>query len=169
MTLAGVGGTYRLVDFVPAHLPELTDLWVEAWTKTMPAIDFEARRAWFVDRLSETRKNGAGVVCAMDKATGTMAGFLTLDAESGHIDQLAVAPAYWSKGAAKALLDDAKRRSHGTLRLDVNQDNPRAVHFYEREDFHRRTAAANPTSGMKTWRYEWNSDLTRTPAPGRST
>jgi putative acetyltransferase len=85
-----------------------------------------------------------------------MAGFVTLDIESGHIDQLAVAPAFWSKGAAKALLDHAKRQSDGVLRLDVNQDNPRAVRFYEREHFRRRTAAANPMSGMKTWRYEWS-------------
>lgn len=169
MTRKDAGAAYRLVDFVPAHLPELTDLWVEAWMKTMPAIDFEARRTWFVDRLSEMRRQGATVTCAFDAATGAMAGFVTLDAESVHIDQLAVAPAYWSKGAANALLDHAKRQSHGALRLDVNQNNPRAVRFYEREDFHRRTAAANPMSGMKTWRYEWSGDLTRTSARGPDT
>lgn len=169
MTAEEAGAAYRLVDFVPAHLPELTDLWVEAWTETMPAIDFEARRAWLVDRLSEMRRQGATVTCAFDAATGTMAGFVTLDAESVHIDQLAVGPAFWSKGAATALLDHAKRRSHGTLRLDVNQDNPRALRFYEREDFHRRTAAANPMSGMKTWRYEWSGDVTCTSARGRDT
>lgn len=146
---------FRLIEFVPAHLPELTDLWVAAWAKTMPAIDFEARRTWFVDRVVELRAQGVTITCAFDTATGTMAGFITRDPETGHIDQLAVAPAYWSKGAAKTLLDDAKQKSSGTLRLDVNQDNPRAIRFYDREHFTRRTAAANPTSGLKTWRYEW--------------
>jgi hypothetical protein len=29
-------------------MPELVDLWIDA-VRTMPAIHFEARRAWFVD------------------------------------------------------------------------------------------------------------------------
>ena len=146
---------YRLIAFDTAHLPELTDLWITAWTKAMPAIDFESRRTWFVDHLIAMRDRGVDVICAFDAANGTMAGFVTLDSKSGHIDQLAVAPTYWAQGAALSLIDEAKRRSPRLLKLEVNQDNPRAARFYEREGFTRRAASANPVSGLKTWRYEW--------------
>ena len=120
----------------------------------MPGIDFEARRVWFVDHLKALGARGDDVACAFDSHNGTMAGFITLERASGHIDQLAVAPAYWGKDAAAALVRWAKRlASH--LHLDVNQDNPRAARFYEREGFRRTAAGVNPTSGRKTWRLEW--------------
>ena len=84
-----------------------------------------------------------------------MAGFITLDPKSGHIDQIAVAPGHWGRGAAATLIADAKSRAPGCLRLEVNQDNPRAVRFYEKQGFRRRAAGVNPNSGLKTWRYEW--------------
>lgn len=150
-----MSGRFRLVAFRIAHLPELTDLWIAAWARAMPSIDFEARRTWFVDHLIALRDAGVAVVCLFDEANGAMAGFITLDPKSGHVDQLAVAPAYWSKGAADGLIAEAKRRAPGRLKLDVNQDNPRAVRFYERHGFSRRAAGSNPNSGLKTWHYEW--------------
>jgi putative acetyltransferase len=147
--------SYRLAAFDDALLADFTELWVAAWSNAMPAIDFEARRAWFVDHLAAMRAQGVAVTCAFDEE-GALAGFITLDRASGHIDQLAVAPGHWSKGAAAALLDEAKRRAPGTLKLDVNQDNPRAMRFYEKHGFRRRAAGVNPTSGLKTWRYEWS-------------
>jgi putative acetyltransferase len=150
-----VTARYNLIAYVPAHLPELTDLWVAAWKRTMPTIDFEARRAWFVGHLTGMQETGVDVTCAFDASRGEMAGFVTLDPSSGHIDQLAVAPTHWSLGAADDLITHAKTHVPGVLRLEVNQDNTRAVRFYERHGFHRRAASLNPTSGLKTWRYEW--------------
>ncbi len=37
---------------MPADLPETIDVWVAAWQAAYPAIDFEARRGWTVDRIS---------------------------------------------------------------------------------------------------------------------
>jgi putative acetyltransferase len=99
------------------------------------------------------------IVCAFDVADGSMAGFVTLD-EGGHVDQLASATSAWGRGAAKALLDESKRRSP-RLHLDVNQENPRAVRFYEREGFQRTGAGVNPVSGRATWRYMWRADSSR--------
>lgn len=121
----------------------------------MPAIDFEARRAWFVDRIVELRDSGATIVCAFDALDGRMAGFITLE-NGGHIDQLAVAVHAWGAGAAVALLNEIKRMSAGgALTLDVNQDNMRAVRFYEREGFRRTGEGRNTASGLATWRYQW--------------
>jgi len=146
---------YALHGFVDGHLVELVDLWVAAWTKAMPAIGFEARRVWFVDHFQLLRDSGVAVTCAFDERNGEMAGFITFDPESGHIDQLAVAPKHWGSPAAGKLLIDAMTRAPGILRLEVNQDNPRAVRFYEKHGFHRRAAGINPNSGLRTWHYEW--------------
>jgi putative acetyltransferase len=147
-------GSFTLHDFVLAHLPELTDLWVASWQAAMPAIDFEARRSWFVDHLSALQRDGAQIVCAFD-ADGTMTGFITIDPANGYLDQLAVAPRYWGGQAATQLLDEAKRRAPAAIELQVNQDNGRAVAFYERNGFARAGESVNPRSGFKTWHYRW--------------
>lgn len=146
---------FAIHAFVPAHLAELTDLWVSAWAAAMPSIDFEARRRWLVDHLGALRGRGALVWCAFDSANGQMAGFITLDLASGLIDQLAVAPSCQGSGAAEALLSLAKGEARGALALDVNEDNPRAIRFYEREGFVQAGQGVNPLSGLKTRRYEW--------------
>jgi putative acetyltransferase len=142
---------------VPGHLPELVDLWVEAWRQTMPAIDFEARRAWFVDHLVAQQDKGAQIVCAFDAYTAEMAGFITIEPASGYINQLAVAHSFWGSAAAAELLVEARRRSPAELWLDVNQDNPRAVRFYEKQGFERESESVNPNSGLKIWRYRWRA------------
>ena len=148
---------YALYDFVSGHMPELADLWVESWRAAMPAIDFETRRVWFIDHLSALRANGAQIVCAFDMGTGSMAGFITIDPLGGHLDQLAVAPRFWGHAAAAALLDEAQRRSPDQIWLEVNQDNARAVRFYERRGFVRESESVNPRSGLKTWGYRWRA------------
>lgn len=146
---------FRIVAFVSANLSEATDLWVEAWARTMPDLDFQARRAWFVAHIAQMRDRGAEFICAFDADDGHMAGFITHE-KPGQIDQFAVAARDWGSGAAAALLDEAKRLSAGgSLMLDVNQDNPRAVRFYEREGFNRVGEGRNQSSGLATWRYEW--------------
>lgn len=144
---------FQIHAFVSAHMAELVDLWVSAWAQAMPSIDFEARRGWFVDHLSALRDAGTDVWCAFDVSNGAMAGFITLDASSGLINQLAVAPAYWGHGAAQSLLAQALRAASGPLVLDVNEANARAVRFYEREGFRRVGEGINPNSGLKTLRY----------------
>lgn len=148
---------FNLIGLVPAHLPELADLWVAAWTKAMPAIDFEMRRGWFVDHLVAMRDRGALVCCAFNPENGEMAGFVTLEPATGLVDQLAVSPALWGSAVARELLDWARQNSQGALELDVNQDNARAVRFYEREGFERVSEGVNPNSGLRTWHYCWRA------------
>ncbi len=146
---------FRIVSFVSANLAEATDLWVEAWTRTMPGVDFQARRDWFVTHIAQMRDRSADIVCAFDVADGHMAGFITHE-KPGYIDQFAVAVRDWGSGAAAALLNEAKRiGAGGTLTLDVNQTNLRAVRFYEREGFERVRDGRNAASGRATWHYRW--------------
>jgi putative acetyltransferase len=134
-------------------------MWIEAWSRAMPAIDFEARRSWLVDHLIALVDGGASVCLAFDPANGSMAGFVTVAPQGGHVDQLAVGSPYWGTQCAVELLAwaqaESQRRGCDRLIVDVNQDNPRAVRFYEREGFTRVHEGVNPSSGLKTWRYEW--------------
>lgn len=155
------GGRFAFQSFDHVHLPELTDLWISSWTRAIPEIDFEARRAWFVDHLLALHAAGVQVRLAFDTCTGTLSGFMTLAPASGHVDQIAVATTYWGTECATLLVNWAKgqvrRGGRGLLFLDVNQENPRAVRFYEREGFRRVRAGVNSNSGRATWRYEWQA------------
>ena len=66
-----------------------------------------------------------------------------------------MAPDAWGSGLARALLDEARRISPAGLGLHVNQNNPRAVRFYEREGFVRVGEGLNPRSGLPIWEYRW--------------
>ena len=144
--------------FVWAHGPELLDLWVAAWRRVMPDIDFEARRPWFVDHLRELEDAGTAIRCAFDTATGAMLGFVTIDPATGHLDQIAVAPAAQGGGAARALLAEARRLSPGLVTLDVNVGNPRAIAFYRREGFQTISESVNPRSGLPTLALSWTPE-----------
>lgn len=134
-----------------ADLASLADLWVASWQEAMPAIDFPARRAWFLDRLNKLESSGTVTICAID-GSDRLLGFVTFDPATAYLDQLAVSPEAKGSGAAILLLTEARRLSPGGLMLDVNQDNPRALRFYEREGFEKIDEGTNPHSGLKTWR-----------------
>lgn len=146
--------TYAFDDAAPCHLAAMSDLWVASWAKAMPEIDFEARRTWLLDHLAALKAGGA--VTRLALASGdTVAGFVVIHPGTGYLDQLVVAPPFWGKGAAEALMDEARRLSPELVALDVNQDNPRAVRFYEKVGLKIVAEGANPMSGRLTYRMEW--------------
>ena len=148
--------TRALRDFAQTELPALLDLWAAAWTATGIPIDFDARRAWIVDRLRALRASRHSVIVGLDP-DGRPAGFVTVDPKSGYLDQLCVAPAERGSGLAVALVDEAKRRSQGVVELEVNEANPRARRFYEREGFVVIGQGVSPHSGLPTLKMRWRS------------
>jgi putative acetyltransferase len=132
----------------------LADVWVASWREAMPDIDFEARRPWFLDHLRALEAAGAITICAFSNLNRLL-GFVTFDPASAFLDQLAVAPEAKGTGAAHLLLNEACRHSPNGLVLDVNQDNARALAFYEREGFAKTAEGVNPRSGLKTQRLRW--------------
>jgi putative acetyltransferase len=148
--------TRLLRDFAEADLPALVELWVEAWRQTGLGVDFDARRVWLTRHLRDLRASGAEVVVGLD-AGGRPAGFAAIDTESGYLDQLCVAPGERGSGLALALLDEAKRRSPGAVELEVNEMNPRARRFYEREGFSIVGRGLNPRSGLPTLKMRWRA------------
>ncbi len=138
-----------------ADLPALVELWVASWNATMPEIDFMARADWLRDRLAAHAAAGVAILCAVDR-TDRPTGFITVDPTCGHIDQLAIRLADFGTGLAASLLAAARDLAPGRLALEVNQENPRAVRFYEREGF---TIAGEGTIGAnrrKTYLMRWS-------------
>jgi putative acetyltransferase len=60
-------------------------------------------------------------------------GFMGL--ADGNVESLFVAPEHLRRGAGRLLLEHARRRK-GPLRVDVNEQNPEAIKFYEANGFH---------------------------------
>jgi putative acetyltransferase len=148
--------TRALRDFIETDLPALVDLWVTAWSETGLSINFDARRAWLIGHLRALHAGGAVIIVGLD-AGRRPAGFVAIDAKSGYLDQLCVAPRERGLGLGSALIDEAKRRSPSMIELDVNEMNPRARRFYEREGFSIVGRGPNPQSGLPTLKMRWRA------------
>jgi putative acetyltransferase len=127
-------------------------LWRETWSQAYPNIDFAARVPWWRERWRNELVPKAAIIVAEEAAT--LVGFVTIDS-TAYLDQLAVAPGHWGSKLADALVDEAKRLSPDSITLLVNDDNARAIRFYERNGFVRAGADVNPTSGRPVLKMVW--------------
>lgn len=139
--------TYRAEDEEAA-----IELWRLTWQQAYPSIDFAARVPWWRERWRNELVPNASVIVA--EQADTLVGFVTLDG-SGYLDQLVVSRDHWGSKLASALVDEAKRLSPSGVTLEVNEDNARAIRFYERNGFRRAGEDVNPTSGRPVLRMSW--------------
>lgn len=142
------------------HMPALSALWVESWQEAMPEIDFEARRGWICHRIGTLLGEGAVIEIATSMpanngGSGDILGFVTVHPRTGYIDQLVVDPDHWGEGIAIALIEAARRYAPLHLSLDVNEENGRAVRFYQKAGFTVTSHGVNPVSGRPTLRMDW--------------
>lgn len=129
------------------------ELWRRTWTQHYPHIDFNARVSWWRERWRNELVPACDIVVA--ESGGALAGFVTVDPKTRYLDQIVVAPEQWGSGLARALLDEAKRRSPTGLTLLVNKDNARATAFYDRYGFVYDGEDKNPVSGIAVNRMRW--------------
>ena len=127
-------------------------LWLGTWRLAYPSIDFVARVPWWRERWRNELVPKADIIVA--ERDGAMVGFVTIDA-SGYLDQLVVAPDHWGSKLATSLVDEAKRRSPGGVTLKVNDDNVRAIRFYERSGFVHTGEDVNPASTRRVLKMAW--------------
>ena len=131
-------------------------LWLKTWQATYPQFDFAARLDWWRARWKSEIMAAAEIVIAQTKDdAAAMIGFVTVDPASHYLDQLVVAPEFWSFGVGKALIGEAKRLSPAGLALDVNTDNARAIGFYEASGFTITGGGVNAFSGRPVHRMSW--------------
>lgn len=152
--ITGIAGITGITAFAENHLPAIADFWVASWAKTMPTIDFEARRPWIRAHLARLASEGVAIRVAL-AGDGQPVGFVTVEPASGHIDQVCVSPTHWGAGIADDLIAEAKRIAPAGLTLDVNADNPRAIAFYQRNGFHETGRGVNPASGLPILSMTW--------------
>jgi putative acetyltransferase len=129
------------------------DLWRRTWELVYPAIDFAQRLDWWRERWRNELVPSARIVVA--EAQHQVIGFVTVDPVTLELDQIVVGPQAWGSGIAPALLAEAKRISPRGLDLYVNQDNMRAVRFYEKHGFVISGEALNWRSGSPVHKMSW--------------
>jgi putative acetyltransferase len=156
-------GDFVLRDYASADEEAAIELWRRTWQAAYPDIDFTARLAWWRKRWRTELVPVCTVMVveAEGRAAGTsgaeMVGFVTVDARTGYLDQIVVAPEAWGSDAAIALLAAAKRTAPSGLDLHVNRDNVRAIRFYEKHGFAISGEEVNPRSGAAVYRMSWRS------------
>ena len=142
----------KVRPYVAADEDAAIELWQRSWQDAYPDIDFGERVTWWRERWrNELVPQAQILVAEMD---GVMEGFVTVDPKSGYLDQIVVAPEAWGTGTAEALLAEARRLSPGGLDLQVNQDNARAIRFYEKHGF-AITGEDTNSSGRLTYWKKW--------------
>jgi putative acetyltransferase len=129
------------------------ELWRQTWQEAYPAIDFTARLDWWRERWRNELVPSATITVA--ETAGALVGFVTVNRASSYLDQIVVAPRHWGAGVAELLLDEAKRLSPEVLELHVNQDNARAVRFYQKHGFAIAGEDVNPRSGAAVYLMKW--------------
>jgi putative acetyltransferase len=137
----------------PDDLHATLDMWVAAWQVAYPTIDFAARRGWTVDRMAELEQTGSQSFVAV--RDGRVVGAMVVNPTTGYLDQIVVAVAHQGKGVSEMLLAEAKRLSPSRVELHVNQDNARAIRFYQKHGFVISGEDINPRSGAPIYLMAW--------------
>jgi len=147
--------------YVAADEDAAVELWRRSWQASYPRIDFTARLAWWRERWRSELVPAATIMVAVaesaDALPGAMVGFVTVEPKTGYLDQIVVAPEAWGSPAAAALLAAAKRIASAGLDLHVNQDNGRAIRFYEKHGFAVSGTDVNPRSGAAVFKMSWRA------------
>ena len=151
---ASMTGPLRLRPYRADDEDAAMALWLKTWQQTYPAIDFAARVPWWRERWRNELVPNAAIIVAEE--ADALAGFVTIDTHA-YLDQLVVAPEHWGSKLADILVDEAKRLSPDAITLLVNDDNARAIRFYERNGFVRAGHDVNPTSGRPVLKMIWKS------------
>lgn len=146
-------GGVTVRPMLPEDLAETLDMWVAAWQAAYPAIDFAARRGWTKDRIAELEQTGSHSLIAL--RDNRIVGALVVNPQTGYLDQIVVATADQGRGVADILLAEARRLSPAALDLYVNQDNTRAIRFYQKHGFITVAEDVNPRSGAPIYRMSW--------------
>ncbi len=147
-------GTGVIVQPMRAEdLAETLDVWVAAWQVAYPTIDFAARRGWTKDRIAELERTGSRSLIA--SRDGRIIGALVVNPDTGYLDQIVVATEWQGRGVAEVLLAEARRIAPAGLDLHVNQDNARAIRFYQKHGFITVGEDINPRSGAPIFRMSW--------------
>ncbi len=144
----------RLRPYTAADEDAAIALWLRTWQQTYPDIDFAARLDWWRTRWRDELVPQTRITVA--ESAGALTGFVTVNPLTLYLDQIVVAPEAWGTGTAEALIEEARRISPRGLDLQVNQDNQRAIRFYQKQGF-AITGEDTNSSGRLTYWMKWRA------------
>jgi putative acetyltransferase len=147
------GPQFTLRRYASADEDAAIELWRRTWQVAYPRINFSARVDWWRARWRNELVPKAAITVA--EAEGTLVGFVTVDRKTGYLDQIVVASDQQGRGIAHMLLAEARRLAPDGLDLHVNQDNARAVRFYEKNGFTKTGTDVNAQSKTPTYKMSW--------------
>jgi putative acetyltransferase len=148
-----VSAAFKLRPYVEADENAAIELWRRTWQQHYPRIDFAKRVDWWRERWRKELVPVATITVA--EADGALTGFITVDPQTGYLDQIVVAPEAWGSDLANALMAEARRISPKGLELKVNADNARAICFYEKQGFADAGQTVNEISGAPVRLMRW--------------
>jgi putative acetyltransferase len=151
-----IGGTrpaFTLRAYREADEAAAIELWRRTWQIAYPKLDFDARVDWWRERWRNELVPKASITIA--EHDGTLVGFVTIEPDTGYLDQIVVAPELWGGDLADMLVKEAQRISPTQVTLHVNVDNTRAVRFYEKQGFVITGEEKNPRSGAPIYKMSW--------------
>jgi putative acetyltransferase len=151
-----MSGPLRLRPYTAADEEVAIELWRRSWQRAYPDIEFSARLSWWRERWRNELVPSATITLA--ERTDTLVGFVTIEAKTGYLDQIVVAPEDWGAGVAEALLEEAKRICPARIELQVNTDNARAIRFYEKHGFVVTGESRNPLSDRPVFAMRWGPE-----------
>jgi putative acetyltransferase len=144
---------FTLRRYVRSDEDHAIELWRRTWQVAYPRLNFTERLDWW--RARWRRELVPKCVITVAERDDAMLGFVTVDRASGYLDQIVVAPEAWGTELAAMLIAEAKRIAPAGVDLLVNQDNARAVRFYEKQGFAITGADTSPLSGAALHRMSW--------------
>ena len=144
---------FALRRYVKSDEDAAIELWRRTWQAAYPRLNFTERLDWW--RARWRRELVPACVIMVAQRDDAIVGFVTVDPAAGYLDQIVVAPEAWGSDLAADLIAEAKRIAPAGLDLLVNQDNARALRFYEKHGFAITGADANPISGAPLHRMSW--------------
>ena len=145
--------TIALRPYIAADEDAAIALWQRTWQVAYPQIAFGKRLEWWRARWRDDLVPVATIVIA--ERDGAMIGFVTIDRDTGYLDQIVVAPEFWRSGIGGILLDEAKRLSPEKIELHVNQDNERAIALYIKTGFSITGESVSKHSGLPLYVMTW--------------
>lgn len=149
-----------IVEYSPVHSDELVRMWRRSFERAVGITDphsIEEQLEYFENTVVAENR----VLVVLAKRTAEVIGFLASTSE--RITQLYVHTAHQGRGIGTMLLDIAKERSAGRLRLFTFAANVGAQAFYERHGFSILARGFEPTWRLEDIEYEWVRPPVRTP------
>ncbi len=141
-----------IVEYSSVHSDELVRMWRRSFESAVGITDphsIEEQREY----LERTVIAENQVLVVLLKSTTEVIGFLASTPE--RVAQLYVHVAHQGHGIGTMLLDIAKERSTGRLRLFTFAANVGAQAFYERHGFNIVARGFEPDWGLEDIEYEW--------------